>query len=403
MSWINIKIWTISTKFHYPYEWIFGAWSWPTYIIKEATWNWYINLTNAVANHLMELKAYGWIEQNWTPTPTIPVDIVSNNWTIKFSRNMANINEQTIQLWYYISTQWVITADPNNRIYKEYISVQPNTTYTLSLSSSVYFVSISEYSTAEDSGFVVRKAGSTGSNTKLTITTGATTNYVRFWTNIDRTEITLEEVLAINWQLEEWDTPTQYKPYVEWGIYVEWTTETIEDELWNTATAEMLLKIWDYVDEQEILSWDIVRKIWIKVLDWTETRWEKDGYWRVQLTVSNLPTWDITRKIAAYCTHFKNLHNSEPIWNVVPWQFYVWNPQSFYFHILESNVAWFKTWLASQYAAWTPVIVVYPLATSTTESVTGQTMNIQAWSDTIEITQASIDNLWLYAKYKATA
>lgn len=64
MSWINIKIWTISTKFHYPYEWIFGKASpWPEYIIKEITWNWYINLTNAVANHLMELKAYGWTEQ----------------------------------------------------------------------------------------------------------------------------------------------------------------------------------------------------------------------------------------------------------------------------------------------------------------------------------------------------
>jgi hypothetical protein len=39
----------------------------------------------------------------------------------------------------------------------------------------------------------------------------------------------------------------------------------------------------------------------------------------------------------------------------------------------------------------------------TTESVAGQTMNIPAWDSTIEITQASIDNLWLYAKYKATA
>ena len=69
MSWINIKIWTISTKFHYPYEWIFGKASpWPEYIIKEVTWNGYINLTNAVANHLMELKAYGWTEQRDLPS-----------------------------------------------------------------------------------------------------------------------------------------------------------------------------------------------------------------------------------------------------------------------------------------------------------------------------------------------
>lgn len=72
----------------------------------------------------------------------------------------------------------------------------------MSLSSEVYYVTISEYSTAEDSGFVRRNAGSAGSNTQLTITTGATTNYVRFGTNIDRTEVTMDEVLSIDWQLE---------------------------------------------------------------------------------------------------------------------------------------------------------------------------------------------------------
>jgi hypothetical protein len=165
----------------------------------------------------------------------------------------------------------------------------------------------------------------------------------------------------------------------------------------------MLLKIWDYVDEQEILSWNITRKVGIKVLDWTEERWAKDQYWRVQLAVSDLPAWDTTRKIAAYCTHFENLHSSEPIWTVVPWQFYVWNPKSFYFHILENDVAWFKTWLASQYAAWTPVIVVYPLATPTTETVTGQTMNIPKWDSTIWVVQASLDNLELEATYEQEA
>ena len=44
----------------------------------------------------------------------------------------------------------------------------------------------------------------------------------------------------------------------------------------------------------------------------------------------------------------------------------------------NGTVAQFKQWLADQYAAGTPVILVYPLATSTTESVAGQTMNIQA-------------------------
>ena len=46
-----------------------------------------------------------------------------------------------------------------------------------------------------------------------------------------------------------------------------------------------------------------------------------------------------------------------------------------------------------------PVIIVYPLKTATTETVAGQTMNVQEGDNRIQITQASIDNLPLEAKY----
>jgi hypothetical protein len=39
-----------------------------------------------------------------------------------------------------------------------------------------------------------------------------------------------------------------------------------------------------------------------------------------------------------------------------------------------ANVQAFKTWLTQQYNAGTPVIIIYPLATETTETVTGQTL-----------------------------
>lgn len=704
MAWINIKIWTISSKFHYPYEWIFWGWSTPEYIIKEVTWNRYINLTNAVANHLMELKAYGWTEQRnlpvwytqldwitgdwsayidlniqlteedeadvyftkpsnlassnvfwwrtsawqnnvsviiawtwnavldfnnsdytdyrlntaislnttykavlnktgrylyqwdtlidsnttacvdtietpwtylfhlawswltskfaWTinrvvikwkkdlipckdsnnvvwmydiingvfytnanevwsftawpnavPTPTAPMDIVSNNWVLKFSKNMANVNAQTALVWYYISSTWVVTADSNNRIYQDYIPCKPNTTYTLSLSSSVYYVTISEYLTTDDSGFIRRNAGSSGSNTQLTITTGATTNYLRFWTNIDRAEVTLERVLAINWQLEQWDTPTQYHEYVEWWIYIEWVTETINvhsdnlinlstvtdgyyydaqgnytslaaarltdyipietgedveiyfksltsittlnvrinifnsNKVWQsqevlslapntdgtktitttangyirvsgnytggsivdwstasiiksfgTATAEKLLKIWDYADEQEILSWNITRKIWVMVLDWTENWKNISGYINISKEdLGSNSTVMPSNSANIICSHFETKTGTF-VDGVGIGGSYV----NFKYDSLFTTLAQFQQFLADQYNAWTPVIIVYPLATPTTETVAGQTMNIPSWDSTIEITQASIDNLWLYAKYKAT-
>jgi len=466
-----------------------------------------------------------------TPTPEKPMNIVSNNWVLKFSKNMANVNTQTILLWYYISSSWVVTADANNRIYQEYIPCKPNTTYTLSFSSEVYYVTISEYSTTDDSGFIIRNAGTSWWNTQLTITTSATTNYVRFWTNIDRTEITLEEVLAINWQLEQWDTPTPYKPYAEWWVYVDWTAETIwvqgknlfnksdiiigkilndtGEEIsqsswyysWHisvnasteytisqtggeeiylrvleydstdtmvklnkgatvgtqtktfttgatttyvivsggsknnaldtiqlelgstattyeayfngwTATAEILLAIWDTKDVQEIISWSVTRNLWIKVLDWTEDRASTSswtGYKIYSLPMTDC--WTITdwSSRTGYCTHFDNyIGDTNPNYSTAPMYSYWQNATGAYlrFKVDDTNFAnltAFTNWLKAQCLAWTPVIVIYPLATATTESVTGQTMDIQAWSNTIEITQASIDNLWLYAKYKATA
>ena len=60
-----------------------------------------------------------------------------------------------------------------------------------------------------------------------------------------------------------------------------------------------------------------------------------------------------------------------------------------------------KAWLASEYANGTPVILVYPLATPTTETVTAQPMNIQAGTNIVQITQASMDDLELEVKYKA--
>ena len=42
---------------------------------------------------------------------------------------------------------------------------------------------------------------------------------------------------------------------------------------------------------------------------------------------------------------------------------------------------------------------IYPLATETTETVTGQTLTTIQWDNTLTITQASIDNLPIEANY----
>lgn len=188
-------------------------------------------------------------------------------------------------------------------------------------------------------------------------------------------------------------------------IYIDWTTETIEDELWNTSTAEMLLKVWDYADEQEILSWNITRKIGIKVFDGTENWTSSAAASNLFYSSSAITNADTSNSYSPISTHFNGVLGSTGYAAMQLGDFKHGSGNStFYFKIPNvTTAAECIQWLTDQYNAWTPVIVVYPLATPTTETVTGQTMNIPSWSSTIEITQASIDNLWLYAKYKATA
>ncbi len=182
-------------------------------------------------------------------------------------------------------------------------------------------------------------------------------------------------------------------------IYTDWTTETIEDDLSNTATAEMLLKVGDYADEQEILSWDITRNIWVKVLDGTET-WRKTSSSSKYCSLTKTDTTGfpnaITTASDVVCTHAIGTG-----YNVQGYCSFGTGNFNFNYKDTANDLNDFKQFLADQYNAWTPVIIVYPLETPTTETVTGQTMNIPAWDSDITITQASINTLELSAKYKA--
>ena len=337
-----------------------------------------------------------------TPTPSDPVNIVCNNGAIKFSPNMANVNAQTASVGYYISAQGVVTADTNNWVYQAFIPCLPNTTYTLSMSQSVYYVTISEYSTASDSGFVVRKTGGTGSNTSLTITTGATTNFIRFGTNIDRTVVTLEEVLAINWMLIPGSSAVPYTPYVEGGIYIDGTPEVLtvsaDGVAMQTASVENILSVGDYKDEQDIISGLLTHKVGIKVLDGTEG-WAK--YNNVFFCNDAISPADLNT--ACVCTHYVGVTGSTALSSMSDGQIKTGTTSSTSRLFIQddscSTDADLTAKLAAQYAAGTPVIVLYPLATSTVDEVTPQPLNTVAGQNTITDV-AEVSNPELYIIHK---
>lgn len=322
----------------------------------------------------------------WIPSPTTPKDIICNNWALRMSRNLFD-KENTpvlniaIQNWKYVS---------NSERYWVAIKVQPSTTYTFSFTQSVprVFINIWLSDNAPEVNWNCSYL-SAWTIDSYTLTTESTTQYVYIYTTNANFVNTA--------QFEPWSNAT---PYHEYWIYTEWDIETVEDEAWNTATAEMLLKIWDLVDTQEVLSGNITRKVWIKVFDWTETFQEYAWVWwryRYTIALSNTPSLNWI----AYSSHFvwwKTLAELNADTTITQAVWLYTNKLRFYTTTYET-LSDFTSFLAQQYANWTPVIAIYTLATETTETVDWQNLNVKRWTNKIEITQASIDNLWISATY----
>ena len=163
----------------------------------------------------------------------------------------------------------------------------------------------------------------------------------------------------------------------------------------QSATCEPLLAVGDYTDVQSILDGVITRNVGIKIFDGTEdwTAHTVAGTYRYRLDGKLL------EKSLFFSTHFvyssatsTGLANGEMMCGAASPNIYVCKTDTV-------SLDDFKAWLAAQYNAGTPVIVIYPLAEPTTESVTGQTLQVQTGDNTLEITQASLNNLELEAKY----
>ena len=165
----------------------------------------------------------------------------------------------------------------------------------------------------------------------------------------------------------------------------------------STATCEDLLSVGTYTDQQEIIDGTVTRKVGVKVLDGTEN-WQSGATGRYYLSVDQQY---LKNTYTPLCTHFPMSTTTGGTGDMTTpntLALYVGGINAYQMYAYPSTTtanslsAW-KQWLADQYAAGTPVIVVYLLATSTTETVTGQPMETVEGDNVVEITQASIDDL----------
>lgn len=340
------------------------------------------------------------------PTPSKPIPIWCNNGELKVSPNLFDKNNLNYIAGYLTVNGNKIESSSKTETY--YIECNPNTTYTLQrekvkTSGQVFrFASYSEVPTYNNQ-FAGMVGGLTDDLT-LTITTGANDKYLAFSIgNVLHSDTEYIDKV----QIEQGSTATQYRPYRQ--IYTDGTTETIKDSLNNTATAENLLSAGIYKDVQEVISGSVTRNVGIKVLDGTEN-WEyQSQYARFRLPILADNFISIGLRLTPFVTtHFISVSDGRSIEDIPNNTCYSGvsastKPDRLSLFIKTTEYVTLADWrqyLQSQYNAGTPVIVVYPLATPTTETVTAQPMNIQKGTNIIEVTEASLDDLELEAKYK---
>lgn len=297
----------------------------------------------------------------------------------------------------YINDSGVLVGatTPNQpSITLDYFPVKPNTTYTFSYKTSrqSYYDRVAGYSDTDEASFTQlyvkqdNRSVDIGSTISFTFTTDSTTKYIRvFCACAEYTDG------AINWQLEYGSTATTYEAPFNGG----------------TATAENLMAASTYKDEQEVISGIVTRAVGVKILDGTED-WNAStptGVYGLGLS----GTVRIDSRIAIPCTHYSptNETNSDMPDCSIKTSFSTVSGMSdkvciFIKDNRFATVNDFKAYLAGQASAGTPVIAVYPLGTTTTETVTGQTLSTTDGTNILEITQASLDGLEMNVEYYAT-
>lgn len=190
----------------------------------------------------------------------------------------------------------------------------------------------------------------------------------------------------------------------EQTVYVEGTPEVITvagGGTEQTASVADLFATGEYEDTQNVMTGTITRNVGIKVFDGTE-QYSVMNYGYATDELSDFPN----ENFVPLCTHFVGKTTASSTADTVRLYFTSGGVPRTYFFVDQtvddfSTVDKFKAWLAAQYAAGTPVIVVYPLATPQTEQVTPSSDQIELdHKDTYTLsTSGSVSGLLIQATY----
>ena len=313
------------------------------------------------------LQIVGNETQTGTPTPTVPIT------PQEFGDKTANLFDKTAMDTTngYVSNSYIrnsgeISSNTGYNI-SEYIAVTPETNYTIVHGGATTPRAICWYDS--DKQYI---SGSNFSGESTTVSIPANGRYVRF--SILKSAIS--EIMLVNGET----APASYIPYgYAIDISCGGTTQTV-------YLTEPLRKIGDYADSVAS-DGTVTRRIRKVTLDGTETMYSVGGNAPYRVAgMYGLKTPSLAETLWI-CSHYRAVP-SNASWssypNLVSWQ--TGDGSSLRFRDTScANLDAFKAYLASQYAAGTPVCVWYVLATPVSDTATFPTITPTQGSNTLSV------------------
>lgn len=359
-------------------------------------------LENAILNGLNSVTITGACKQNGVPSPSTPLDIVCNNGRLAIENVFDKDAEGAVVNKYPgVVPIGSITSfnDGGSYDFKALLMpARPNTEYVFkrltdcgSLYNRIRVVSLvsSAPPLTVSSGIMLANVSDT-TTPSVTFTTLSTTKGLL---------ISVRDGAVV---ADDWERFVNNVSVVPTKPYSDGTTEIVEDGLGNIATAENLLSVGDFRDTQEILSGSITRNVGIKILDGTEN-WTALSGGIFQLSDGTPNFKSQPNNNIGYSNYFSVIPLSTNIGTYISNGQLGWDATGVLTisNTTTQTVTDFKQWLSNLYVQSTPVIILYPLATPTTETVTAQSLTTQAGTNIIQITQASINTLPMSVNYVA--
>ena len=224
------------------------------------------------------------------------------------------------------------------------------------------------------------KSGTWLSNNDMTVAVPNGAKYLRF-------SIRIDEDYDTNWQntvylcevVDGSPLLSAYQPYVAP----------------QTATVPNLFAVGSYADTAELIHGLLTHKVGIKVFDGTEDWGQNATYKRFTTQVPDMVSASTTRSLPFLSTHFVTTYSATTEAG------YIYNGANNTTVMIThdaADVATFKAWLKAQYDAGTPVIVLYQLATETTEQSAAHSLHTSEGTNVVDVT-ASVSPVTLEAEY----